>query len=171
MNTKIIEVTNGGNWGKFLLGRFDAAWKRRSLVDAGVPLLRRLGWSPEHLWVLDLQTGEGACLLPGGLPSSDLNKHRVWVCPMFEPFLMWLYRQDLSELDQLPDLLERPDAPFELWGYRPPGPETEGGEDSARCGSGRTGGGNDAIPAQRSGNPSPLAADEPGTGQNPRRPA
>ena len=59
-----------------------------------------------HLVVLDLQTGEGAIFMPGGLAAADLDKHGIWVCPLFEPFLAWLYKQDLSDLDALPAVVE-----------------------------------------------------------------
>lgn len=124
MQTKIIEVENGFNWGKFLLMRFDAEWAYRSAVDA-LPLLATRGWCPEHLWVMDLQTGEGACFRPGGLASGDLNSHAIWVCPMFEPFLEWLYKQDLSDLGKLPQLVsftpEETRQHTSLKGYRRPG--------------------------------------------------
>lgn len=151
MKTKVIEATNGFNWGKFMLGRFDPAeWRLRSGLyeaarqatdtvmgdgtyddinaghpDPGVrtPLLQQLGWGPDHLWVLDLQTGEGGCYLPGGSAKADLEKHRIWVCPMYEPFLHWLYQQDLSDIDALPICVELPDAPSAVYGYRRPGPE------------------------------------------------
>lgn len=129
MLTKIIEVTNGErNWGKFMLGRPDAEWNRLvRIAEDPVPrtLLSTIGWTRHHLWVLDLQTGEGACFLPGGMPSADLNKHRVWVCPMFEPFLAWLYQQNLSDLAALPDTLDLPDAPFAFRGYRRKGTQPE----------------------------------------------
>lgn len=123
MITKIIEATNGpNNWGKFLLGRFDATeWARRSVVNTELttPLLRQRGWAPHHLLVLDLETGEGAIFRPGGLASADLNhKHQVWVCPLFEPFLTWLYTQDVTDLAALPDLIDLPTAPFAQFGYR-----------------------------------------------------
>lgn len=143
MKTKIIEATQDlkgmCNWGKFLLGRHDVEWQvrtglyevARNITDdvAGEgtwqepahspgPLLRSLGWGPEHLWVMDLQTGEGLLTRPGGSARADLQKHKVWVCPLFEPFLGWLYQQDLSDLDALPTLVELPDAPFEMYGYR-----------------------------------------------------
>jgi hypothetical protein len=88
-------------------------------------LLTACGWTPKHVWVLDLQTGEGAFFAPGGLASADLEKHRVWVCPMFEPFLTWLYKQDLSDLDALPGLVNftQEEAPFAMSGYRRPGPK------------------------------------------------
>lgn len=121
METKIIEATNGPrNWGKFMVCRFDGEWSHRSAVD-GLPLLRARGWAPDNVTVLDLQTGEGAIFRPGGLASADLQKHRVWVCPLFEPFLGWLYQQDLTDLQALPDLVDLPDAPFEWAGYRRPG--------------------------------------------------
>lgn len=127
MLTKIIEATNveagGINYGKFLLGRPDVEWARRSGVPGPeerlrpTPLLGLLGWAPQHLWVLDLQTGEGAFFLPGGLASADLDKHKIWVCPLFEPFLAWLYTQDLGDLGALPDVVAL-DAPSALYGYR-----------------------------------------------------
>lgn len=123
MKTKILEVTNGPmNWGKFMIGRFDGEWSRESMVAKGESLLSARGWTPAHILVLDLQTGEGAVFRPGGLPSYDLNKHRVWVCPMFEPMLTWLYKQDLTDIAKLPDLVDLKDAPFAWSGYRRPGP-------------------------------------------------
>jgi len=88
-------------------------------------LLSTRGWSHDHVWVLDLETGEGACFRPGGLAHADLNKHRIWVCPLFEPFLEWLYDQDLTDLTVLPDLvtLTLKEAPFSMFGYRRPGPD------------------------------------------------
>ena len=125
MTPKIIEATNhpnGINWGKFLVARFDQnEWTKRSDISK-TPLLRSLGWSEEHLWVLDLQTGEGALFWPGGSAHHDLNKHQIWVCPLFEPFLTWLYQQDLTDLNKLPDIVVLRDAPSALAGYRRPGP-------------------------------------------------
>ena len=70
---------------------------------------------------LRLQTGEGAMFRPGGSPAADLDKHAVWVCPLFQPFLAWLYEQDLTDLDALPAHVELPDAEFAFAGYRRPG--------------------------------------------------
>ena len=126
VETKIIEATNGPqNWGKFMLGRPDIEWERRSAVDtrSTQPLMRLRGWSPAHLWVLDLETGEGAFFRPGGSAAADLRKHRIWVCPLFEPFLEWLYQQNLSDLSTLPDIVNLPQAPFAMSGYRRPGPD------------------------------------------------
>ena len=142
MKTRIIEAASpAGNHGKFLLGRMDVEWAVRTglyevarTVTDGVlgpgswsepghspgPLLRQLGWGPEFLWVLDLQTGEGAFFRPGGLARYDLGKHAIWVCPLFEPFLEWLYAQDLSDLDALPACVVL-EHPLELAGYRRPG--------------------------------------------------
>lgn len=130
MKTKIIEATNGPyNWGKFMLGRFDEEWSRISSIAPSdrYPLLRAVGLDDKHLLVLDLQTSEGAIFRPGGLAAADLEKHRIWVCPLFEPFLAWLYEQDLSDLNQLPDHIDLPDAPFMWRGHRRPGPEAAGG--------------------------------------------
>lgn len=124
MITKFIEATNGpNNWGKFMLARFtDEEWERRSAVAPNQCLLAARGWIGRHLLILDLQTGEGAIFHQGGSAVADLTKHAVWVCPMFEPFLTWLYQQDISDLDALPALIDLPDAPFAMAGYRRPGP-------------------------------------------------
>lgn len=134
MHTKIIEAgqAKGGpesfNWGKFLLGVLDVEWTHHSVMspDGGL-LLPQCGWGLDHLWVLDLQTGEGAYFKPGGSAKADLDKHRIWVCPMFEPFLEWLYEQPIRQkngivtvpqVQALPDFVELPDAPAAMSGYR-----------------------------------------------------
>lgn len=123
MKIKFIEVTNNNrNWGKFLLGKFTDEWEYRSTIaGGGRSLLYEVGWTPAHLLILDLQTGEGAIFRPGGMVKHDLDKHKIWVCPMYEPFLEWLYKQDLSDLDKLPAFLDLKDAPFSMQGYRRPG--------------------------------------------------
>lgn len=123
MRTKIIEVTNGPqNWGKFLIGVFDAEeWKTPSVVSPlARPLLRQIGWGDGHVFVLDLQTGEGAMFHLGGYSSAkyDLDKHKVWVCPLFEPFLQWLYAKRPADIADLPAHLDLPDATFSMAGYR-----------------------------------------------------
>jgi hypothetical protein len=126
MKTVIVEATSdGGNWGKFLVARFTDEWHHRSALPENqyLPLLTLCGWGGEHIWVADLQTGEGALFRPGGYPKADLAKHRIWVCPLFEPFLTWLYEQNLGDLDQLPASISLPNAPFAFSGYRRPGPE------------------------------------------------
>ena len=130
MKTRIVEARNGdvANWGKFMVGKFDIEeWSRRSTLpghDLPMPLLRQVGWGPEHIFVMDLQTGEGATFRQGGFAPADLRNHQIWVCPLYEGFLTWLYQQDLSDLDKLPDLVDL-DAPFSMTGYRRPGPGTE----------------------------------------------
>jgi hypothetical protein len=124
MRTKIVEVTNGvRNWGKLMLCRFDEEWKTESALGGSGSLLSALGWTPDHLWVLDLQTGEGALFRHGGVAKADMEKHAIWVCPMYEPFLEWLYAQDIRDLDKLPCAVDLKDAPFALYGHRRPGPE------------------------------------------------
>ena len=121
MKTKIIEASNGGTWGKFLVGRMDEEWERRSAVDPEDRrgLLGLCQWYHNSILVLDLQTGEGARFNPPGFAAADLNqKHQIWVCPMYEPFLTWLYEQDLSDLNKLPDYVDLPDARGDLYGYR-----------------------------------------------------
>jgi hypothetical protein len=133
VKTKIIEAVQSkaepGNWGKFLVGEPDIEFMRKSAVNTefGGSLLTSCGWSWEHVWVLDLQTGEGAFFKPGGYAHADLQKHRVWVCSLFEPFLGWLWERYREagelDLDGLPEVVELPDAPFAFAGYRRPGPE------------------------------------------------
>lgn len=127
MKTKFIEATNGPrNWGKFMVARFELEeWLRASAIKGCGRLLMGRGWTKDHVLVLDLQTGEGAMFLPRGKASYDLDKHRVWVCPLFEPFLNWLYEQDLRDLEALPSLVDLPEAEFQLSGYRRPGPEKD----------------------------------------------
>lgn len=128
METKIIEAMNGPrNWGKFMVCRPDSEWGHRSEISEYQPLLAVTGWTDEHLWVLDLQTGEGACFQPDGYAKADLDKHKIWVCPLFEPFLTWLYQQDLTNgLQALPSVVSfsTEEAPFGYAGYRRGGPIT-----------------------------------------------
>lgn len=122
MKTRFIEVTDGFNWGKVMVGRFEREeWGRRSVVLPDVSLLVAEGWSSDSIIVLDLATCEGAAFRPGGFAKADLEKHQVWVCPLFEPFLEWLYRQDLGDLDRLPEKVTIK-GPKALYGYRRPGP-------------------------------------------------
>lgn len=125
MKTKIIEATNQNlNWGKFLVARFDSELRVRSAInpESPFPLLQQIGWAHDQLWVMDLQTCEGAAFVPRGNAKADLNHHRIWVCPLFEPFLQWLYQQDVRNLDALPSLVQLPDAEFAFAGYRREGP-------------------------------------------------
>lgn len=123
MQTKFMEVTNNSrNWGKFLLMKFDNEWEHKSAFT-GRSLLREVGWDNSNIFVLDLQTGEGARFLPGGLAVADLEKHQIWCCPMYSPFLEWLYKQDLTDLSKLPESLNLPDAEFAMAGYRRKGPK------------------------------------------------
>lgn len=136
MISKIIEASNrdagGFNWGKFMVARFTDEWLRKPAVrvdgehmpsSAATPLLARCGWTHDHILVMDLQTGEGALFRPGGYAKSDLDqKHRIWVCPLFEPFLTWLYEQPLGDLAALPAHVTL-DAPSAMQGYRRKGGE------------------------------------------------
>jgi hypothetical protein len=127
METKIIEATNGPyNWGKFLVATLDKEWLVPSAIpnsESRLPLLQQIAWDDELIWVLDLQTREGAAFRPGGVAAADLKKHAIWVCPLFEPFLEWLYTQNLREISKLPAHIDLPDAEFQMRGYRRPGPE------------------------------------------------
>lgn len=123
MQTKFIEAHSAeGNWGKFAVCRFNGdEWARRSKV-VGASLLSTVGWGPEHYLILDLQTGEGAIFRPGGYVKADLDKHAIWVCPLFEPFLEWLWQRQPFDYDRLPDEIDLSGVPLQLAGYRRPGP-------------------------------------------------
>jgi hypothetical protein len=139
MISTIVELTDRFNWGKFLVARFDEQeWARRSLVD-GQPLLSgQCGWTTQHILVLDLQTGEGAMFRPSGLASADLEKHRVWVCPMFEVFLGWLYDhpEHWADILTLPPLIEldpeKTRGHNAIYGHRRAGPPQEVIDQKAR---------------------------------------
>ena len=113
----------------------NSEWAVPSLVATHEPmsLLGQRGWSVYDIIVFDLETCEGAAFNPTGLASADLMKHRIWVCPMFEPFLKWLYKELKSMdpagwstwFDNSPKLVELPDAPFDMQGYRRPGPKRQ----------------------------------------------
>lgn len=153
MDTQFFEVVSDqGNWGKFMVGRFtDVEWARPSAVEAGRPLMAACGWgsgpvnrvenevgvetgtvdrpgSIEHVLIVDMQTGEGGMFIPGGLPRADLQKHGIWVCPMFELFLEGFYnRVKLVGLDAVfadPIKLFRvgPEIELRLQGHRHNGP-------------------------------------------------
>ncbi len=107
MKTRILEATNGINWGRFVVGRLDSEWAVPSSVD-GRSVLLGTGADPRHLLVLDLVTREGAIFRPGGYVRADLEKHPIRVCPLFAPFLEWLYQQDTADLDALPALVTLP---------------------------------------------------------------
>jgi hypothetical protein len=140
LDTKIVELSNGFNWGKFLVCRFDETeWRRRSALPeeeddplaTRVSLLSRCGWAPAHLGVFDLATGEGAFFRPGGNARVDLEKHQVWVCPMFEPFLTWLYRhpEGWQDFERLPEVVMLTEAETRgassIYGHRRRGPVFE----------------------------------------------
>jgi hypothetical protein len=132
MITHFFEATNGFNWGKFSVAFFDdEEWDRRSVLPAahGGRLLPALGWgrSPrdEHAWVMDLQTGESMYVRLGGCAEYDLHgKHQIRVCPLFLPFLRWLYDQDTGRLAELSGTLvtlTEEQAPSSLSSRRSPG--------------------------------------------------
>jgi hypothetical protein len=97
MLSKIIEVSDQANWGKMLVQEFDEAeLARKSSVGDGETVLgataaRRSTFAtgdPRDLrLVIDLQTHEGALFdLTTCAPERDLDRHQIWVCPLFLPF-------------------------------------------------------------------------------------
>lgn len=111
MKSWFFEATNQVLWGKFMVGEFDSDdWSATSGVDLGRRLLRGRGWGMEHRLVLDLQTGQGAvfCVRALGAAEVDVNEAKIWVCPMFRPFLQWLYEHADVPLEALPRVVEFP---------------------------------------------------------------
>lgn len=129
MRTKFFEAISAqGNWGKFMLGQFDA---EEIAAQSEIPtedgfgagsMIQGRGWAPgKHWFVMDLQTGEGAYFSLGGYAEYDLSeKHNIWVCPLFPPFLTWLYaRYNAGEdLWELPRVVRFEDVPLRLSGDR-----------------------------------------------------
>jgi hypothetical protein len=128
METRFVEAGNGFNWGKFLVARFDSEeWSRRTTFPGtdDLRMLQGRGWDYQRHWfVMDLQTGEGAMFPLDGSPDYDLKeKHAIWTCPMFLPFLRWLYdwyaegHRDLAQLPPYVTFTED-EAPSALAGTR-----------------------------------------------------
>ncbi len=119
MDSRIIEATSGMCWCKFLVARYGPdELNHLSQVDTGRPVLPAR--CSTDLLVLDLATKEGAVFTPGRCAKADLRKHDIWVSPLFSPFLDWLYKQDITDLANLPDLVElageggvRPEGPLD----------------------------------------------------------
>lgn len=111
METKIIEATRDeGLLDQFLIGRFDDEWWRRGLVN-GIQqsLLRQEGWGRDHLLVMSLtRPGNGSifAVRKNAYPRADMEKRRLEFSALMEPFLEWLYQQDLTDLQALPDVVE-----------------------------------------------------------------
>lgn len=102
--------------------------KTLNALMATRPLLYQIGFDPGAVFVFDLQTCEGAFFSPHGgkkekgqgqmAATFDLEKHDLWVCPMFEPFLGWLYQQNLADITKLPPLVNVGHVPTAMAGYR-----------------------------------------------------
>ncbi len=106
MRTKIIEVVDPSEtmWGKFMVGRFDVEWSLPSVIDPGVQtLLHRLGWGPDHFLIVDLSVGHGAIFARHGHVWNDIDEKGIYFCWMFPAFLEWIRKQDLSDIEALPD--------------------------------------------------------------------
>lgn len=140
MNLKFVEAghsVDGGNWGKFALGRYTGAELTEPTQFPGCEggrIVSLRGSGHHHLWIFDLATGEAVRFPIAHVQAFDahhfLAEHRIWVCPLFEPFATWLFgyisAQRDTWWDTLPRIVELPDAPFALSGYRRPGSEHPG---------------------------------------------
>lgn len=121
MITKFIEATDATefNYGKFMVARHTTdEWRRPAIIGGSTSLLRLIGTNSKAVLVFDLQTGEGASFVPGNAAKYDLDKHKIWVCPMYEPFLEWLYKQDLTDITALPSIVNLGEVPTAFRGYR-----------------------------------------------------
>ncbi len=141
MDTKFVEAghgPHGGNWGKFMVGRYTDVELAEPARFPGCERARRLvnltGPGRQDIWVLDLQTGEGARFPIEFASTTDvrhqLNKHRIHICPLYEPFLAFLYgyidAHRRTWWEDLPRVVEMPAAEFRLFGRRRPGPAASG---------------------------------------------
>jgi hypothetical protein len=141
---RFVEAAQGArgmNHGKFLLARLTPGEQRTPTAlpgyeDQHLPLMTFGGlrrFHREFTLVLDLQTGEGATFTLDGTADNatyDLERHKIWICPLYEPFLRWLYDQrqwarGAGNLSDVPAYVELPDAPGAFAGRRRPGPEGE----------------------------------------------
>jgi hypothetical protein len=134
MKTMFLEAGHGpaapGNWGKFMIARYEphelTEPTRYPGCEGRQGIVNQRGWAGDHFWVLDLVTGEGVRFHVGAVPEIDahnaLEEHPVWVCPLFEPMLVWLFKfvggRPETWWDELPRTIDLPDAPFQLYGYR-----------------------------------------------------
>lgn len=122
MISRFIEASHGdgGNYGKFIVLRFD---KRESQIKTrlpghtGHPLFTFAGarkLNPKTTFVFDLQTGEGAAFYIGdkGGARIALSQRDIWVCPLYLPFLNWLWGQDMSDITKLPRYVDLSGAEF-----------------------------------------------------------
>ena len=134
MDSRLIEAENGGNWGKFMVGQWTHAdLEQRSLVAVGEPLLGRTEGNlrkgqidPRRArLVFDLQTKKGGLFEPdpAGDSNADLEASGLWVCPLFAPFLAWLYERGQAPVASLPSIFNLPPAQSKLQGYKRPGPD------------------------------------------------
>ena len=142
MRRAFIEASNNQvNYGKFAIFAPDVADHTYTCALPGYDTRRLLswacGWTADDVLIVDLQTGEGARFDPiygrhRDSAAADLNRHRIWVCPLFAPFLTWLYaftgQHGLDWFNHLPAYIDLPDAPTDTAGYRRPGPLLDGAE-------------------------------------------
>jgi hypothetical protein len=122
----IAEPRTPYNWGLFMVLVPDGnEWSWQSKVVPSLePVLGNFGWTPQHVIVMDIRTGEAAIFNPAsGQPKVELDEHRIYTSPHFKPFLEWLYAQDIEHLWQAPGVVtELPDATFAMRGWREIGP-------------------------------------------------
>lgn len=99
MITKLIETTDMFNHGKFLVGQMEGFELTQYLAikDDGRQLSHVLHASPSKFWVLDCATCEGAFFDFSNDAYYQLERHQVWVCPMFPLFLEWAFEKFKQE--------------------------------------------------------------------------
>jgi hypothetical protein len=129
MKVKFIEAnSNNANWGKFMVCQYEPQERGYISPIAEDNLLRNCAATREEgVWVMDLATGEGAFFNPSrGNAKYHLNeKHKILVCILYEAFLIWLYEQDLTDIDLLPAVIDV-NVPFAFFVNRRLGKDIEG---------------------------------------------
>lgn len=117
MITKIIEGSDGALYGKWLVGQLDQIELGATTALPGFEGTQRIwtfggarkfGAHPGARLVLDLQTSQGGVFIPDSKSSADadLDKSKLWVCPLFRQFFCWLYQQDVSDVSALPSFID-----------------------------------------------------------------
>jgi len=126
MRLYLFEASSGWakNYGTFAVGRLGSEELRQeSAYYPGSSALGQRKYDERKLWAMDMVTCEGAAFDPKADLVSQLERHQIWVCVLYEPFLRWLGQQDLRDLSILPRKVDLPDVPPALVGYRRTGPE------------------------------------------------
>lgn len=119
--SKIVEVSSGKdkNWGRLMVMKFTEEEKgRKSAFHKSSTIWKEDTPSDRHIIVYDLITGEGATFDLSKDLVPQLYKHQIWVCVLYEPFLVWLQEfMKKNSFNNIPDFVEL-EAEKEYTGFR-----------------------------------------------------